>query len=162
MRALVKLGLVACASGALATGVYAKSNEGSKASSDLPDLHPGDGWQERSPFPPEGGQARAWSDPAAGCHLSMFTLPTSESAGEGPLRASLEKVLAQSDFVFSQDESGFLRVTGVDLDGLASLSIIDEPTRSASLVACYWNEREPTRCQALCLRALQNRNEATE
>ncbi len=162
MRSRVKLCLVVGVCGVLVTAAYAKSTSTRKASSALPDLNPGEGWEEQTALPPKGGEARAWSDLAAGCHLALFTLPASERVGEAPLRASLEATLAAEKMAISDDDSGFLRITGVALDGLASLSIGDTPVRSASLLACYWNEREPARCQALCLRALQNQNKATQ
>lgn len=158
----LRFGIMAGICGALATGVYAQSRAQPNNASPLPDLNPGEGWREHTPEPPKGGKTRAWSDPAAGCHLAMFTLPASETVGQGPVRASFDATLAEAKMAVGQHESGFLRITGVDIDGLASLSILDKPERSASLLACYWNDREPARCQAQCLRALQNRTRATE
>ena len=152
-----KVLLVAGVCGAMATGAIAQSKDEAAISTSLPDLNPGEGWIERTPVPPKGGSARAWSDPAAGCHLILMTTPASKRVGEAPMRSSLETTLAEAKLAIHDDDSGLLKLAGVDIDGLASLEIVQTPERSASLLVCYWNEREPTRCEAQCRSALQDR-----
>mgnify|MGYP001819415378 CR=1 FL=1 len=83
MKRRIGGGLALVAIAALATGVYSRtaaSSEGSNAQT-LPNLNPGEGWQEQETAPVKGLQARAWSDPAAGCHLALFEVPVSDSVG---------------------------------------------------------------------------------
>lgn len=128
----------------------------------LPDLLPGEGWHERSPNPPKPGHARAWSDAAAGCHLALFSLPASDNVGLEATRTSLDATLAQSGLTIGEHDDGWIRIGGDGLTGLASLRIVDSPVRSARLSACYWNEREPSRCQTMCEQILQTSNDKAE
>ncbi len=123
----------------------------------LPDLNPGEGWQERSPRSQEGVRARAWSDPAAGCNLVLFTLPIRDTVSEVPLRESIRTTLSQTELTLSTDSSP-MTFSGKDVTGLAQLGITEKPERSTSLLACYWNDREPTRCRSLCEQSLQAHN----
>jgi hypothetical protein len=153
-------GFAFAASAALVTVVFAQS-PGKDAAPELPDLSPGEGWQEQQPSPVKGVQARAWSDLAAGCHLALFSLPVTDSVGTEPMRTSLVKAMAKARLTISDDASGDLRITGEGITGLAALELIESPSRSARLLACYWNEREPARCQSICQRVLQEQSKAS-
>lgn len=126
----------------------------------LPDLNPEEGWQERAPRAQEGVRARAWSDAAAGCHLVLFTLPISDTVGEVPMRESVRIALSQAKLAVSTDTSP-MTIRGQGVTGFAQLKIAEKPERSTSLLACYWNHREPTRCRSICEQALLAHNQTT-
>ncbi len=126
----------------------------------LPDLNPGEGWQERAPRAQEGVHARAWSDTAAGCHLGLFTLPIGDTVGEIPMRESIGIALSQAKLTVSTDTSP-MTIRGQGVTGFAQLEIAEKPERSASLLACYWNHREPTRCRSICEQALLAHSQTT-
>ncbi len=163
MKRVVGGGLALLASAALATAVFAQANSDSKETKSLvlPDLTPGEGWHEQEIRPAKGIQARAWSDPAAGCQLALFYLPVSDSVGPEPMRSSLQATMAKANLTVTDEPGDVLRITGAGITGLASLRLIELPTRSASLLACYWNEREPARCQSICQGVLQDQTKAT-
>ncbi|MCP4449449.1 MAG: hypothetical protein GY811_29560 [Myxococcales bacterium] len=158
MKGPGKFGLAMIASALVATGVGAQPTNTAPAMPKLSDLNPGEGWAEHGVIAPEGGQARAWSDPADGCHLALFALPAGENVGLAPMRASLKLALGAAKLATREDEDGILRITGAAVDGLVGLHLESKPNRSAQLLACYWNDREPARCEAICLRTLDAYN----
>ena len=135
----------------------------------LPDLRPNDDWQELSPAPPKGMQARGWSDPAAGCHLLMLRLPIPDTASAEKIIASLSAtLLAKSDLKLLPADIGSSgapdaatgkasrrRLEGAGVEGVASLVVASAQARQDTLLSCYWNQREPSHCSALCDKALQ-------
>tara|TARA_R110002096_G_scaffold16898_15_gene58226 strand:- start:959 stop:1441 length:483 start_codon:yes stop_codon:yes gene_type:complete len=159
MRPALGVALSLGASAALATVVFAQVRGESVAA--MPDLNPGEGWQKLEPTAIKDGRSQAWSDPAAGCHLVAFELPVTDSVGVEPMRKQLGAVMAKANLAISDEASGNLRITGKGITGLAALSLIESPTRSAKLLACYWNEREPARCQSICQRVLQEQSKAS-
>lgn len=128
----------------------------------LADLLPGEGWQELPLAPEEGLSARAWSDPAAGCHLVSLQVPIPATAQVDPLMKSFAKTLAKEDLVIADVEgvgdSRWLSLGGEGLVGLANLQLKrllpTQGTSSARVQACYWNHREPERCRSICRRVL--------
>jgi len=160
MTRVVVGGLALVASAAVATVVFAQSGD-SEATSALPDLNPGEGWIEKDMAPAKGMQSRAWSDPAAGCHLAAFSVAVSDSVGAIPMRESMRAAMKKAQFTLSDDTNGSLRILGDGITGLAELKLVESPTRSGSLLACYWNEREPARCRSICQRILQDQTKAS-
>jgi hypothetical protein len=161
MRRVVVGGLALVASAAVATVVFAQSGGSEQATSPLPDRNPGEGWIEKEIPAAKGMQARAWSDPAAGCHLATFSVAVSDSVGEIPIRASMQAAMKKAQFTVSDDTNGGLRILGEGIAGLAEVKLVESPTRSGSLLACYWNEREPARCRSICQRILQDQTKAS-
>lgn len=127
--------------------------------SELPDLKPNQDWREVKVQVPTSVTARGWSDPAAGCHLALFSLPIPDSAGKDKIASSLSSVLAKSDYQLTKVEEGqsLTRFTldGFGVTGMATLDVPQGQGRTATLQACYWNNREPAHCQAMCESASQ-------
>lgn len=159
-------GLLAAALGAIffARAVHAQDEGGSEPtpkpranSSELPDLQPNQDWQSVAVASEAGLQGRAWSDPAAGCHLAVFSLPIPDTSASDKIFESLALTLAKSDYKLSKTERDLqppqLILEGFGVRGIASLLVPEGTGRNASLLACYWNGREPTYCRSICQRA---------
>lgn len=130
----------------------------------LADLAPGEGWQELQVDSQEGLQARAWSDPAAGSHVLSLLLTIPATAKMDPLAASFAKTLTSSGLAMTdlQGEGDRRRLTlaGDNLTGIGDLQLHRQaPTAGpswATLLTCYWNDREPEMSRASCLRILDS------
>lgn len=160
------LGITVAASLGLATvaaAVFAHDKDTSTgaAAVSLPDLNPGEGWQEHTAPANPGVAGRAWSDLADGCHLALFRLPITEAVGPEPLLKSLTAVLAKADLILTEGPDHFMALSGDGVTGIVDIPMTGDPARSASLLACYWNEREPARCQSVCQRTMQSRRKDT-
>jgi hypothetical protein len=126
----------------------------------LPDLKPSKDWREVEVQVPTSVTARAWSDPAAGCHLVLFALPIQDSAGRDKIASSLTSVLAKSDYQLTKQDGKAqdrFSLEGFGVQGLATLDIPQGQGRTATLLACYWNNREPAHCSAMCDEAMQGK-----
>ncbi len=132
-----------------------------KRSVTIADRHLGEGWTEQTTSPEAGVSARAWSDLADGCHVVEFALNVPETAGLSPMRATLNAELAKVGLSLTESPDGPSQLNGPGITGLAELQLHTTPQRSAQLLACYWNEREPARCQAICKRTLTAQTKAT-
>ncbi len=133
--------------------VHAEEDTPSK-STKLPDLRPNQDWQVIEVPENKDVGARAWSDAAAGCHLAVFSLPVPAAASSDKIIESLRATMAKSDYELTNSEGELspprLGLTGFGVTGIASLLIAGESNRSAQVLACYWNEREPSYCRSLC------------
>ena len=120
----------------------------------LPDLQPNPDWQRVELSGADGLEGRAWSDPAGGCHLALFSLPVPDTASDDKIFESLSTTLAKSDYLLSKSETDTqppqLLLTGFGVEGIATLDVPKGQDRRASLLACYWNRREPSYCRSLC------------
>ena len=129
----------------------------------LADLNPGEGWRELSLRPANDLSARAWSDPAAGCHLVSFQLPIPATAQIEPLMERFANTLAKAELsiadVQGTGDGRQVSLAGESLVGIANLQLQrqspTEGSSSAILLACYWNDREPDHCNAICQRVLE-------
>ena len=146
----------------LALASMSLAQEKAQPAAVLADLNPGEGWQELPLEPAKDLAGRAWSDPAAGCHLVSFQVPIPATAQIDPLIERFAKTLAKADLTMADVEglgdSRQMSLAGESLTGIANLQLQRQaPTKgssSASLLACYWNDREPDHCQAICQRSL--------
>jgi hypothetical protein len=124
------------------------------ASASLPNLRPNRDSQVIDLPQDKGVNALAWSDPAAGCHLALFAIPVRETSASEKILESLSATRAKSDYALTSSEGELtpprLGLEGFGVTGIVSLLIAEQPTRSASLLACYWNEREPSYCRSIC------------
>lgn len=128
----------------------------------LADLKPGEGWQELTIEPEEGIAARAWSDLADGCHLVSYRVAIPPTAEIDALTKSFAKTLGKADLTIadaqSADDGQWVSLAGEGLDGIANVFLSRQApaqgSSTAGLQACYWNNREPDRCRAICQRVL--------
>jgi hypothetical protein len=151
---LLVLALAAGGVRALAGHAHAQEQESTVRTS-LPDLRPSADWQViEMPEDKNGARARAWSDPAGGCHLALFSLPIPESAAEDKILESMSAALASKDYqlvaIENDDKPKRLTLSGFGVTGLATLRVPDGQVRKATLLACFWNEREPLYCRSQC------------
>lgn len=156
MITLPALGLLML--GLFGTLVLAQEESSAKPT-ELPDLKPSKDWRALEIAVPKGMQMRAWSDAAAGCHLALFSIPIPDRAAEDKIVESLSATLAKSDYHLAKLE-GDQRPTRFELEGfgvtgLASLHLPEGQGRTATMLACYGNDREPQHCRAMCEAATQ-------
>jgi len=148
-------GLIASvvAGSAFVRAVHA-DDDSEPVSASLPNLRPNQDWQVIDLPQDKGVNALAWSDPAAGCHLALFAIPVLDSSASEKILESLSATMAKSDYVLTSSEGELtpprLGLEGFGVTGIVSLLIAEQPTRNASLLACYWNEREPSYCRSIC------------
>ncbi len=151
----LSMGALAGGIGSLAVphSVYAQEQPTSARPS-LPDLQPDKDWQVIDMNDDTDVRSRAWSDPASGCHLALFALPLPESAAADKILESMSAVLAESDYqlskIESEDKPERLSFSGFGVTGIATLIVPAGKVREASMLTCFWNEREPSYCRALC------------
>ena len=162
-RALVALRMLGLSLGllgalAVAQAVFAQK-ESSAAHATLPDLKPSKDWRALEITASQGMAARAWSDAAAGCHLALFAVPIPDTAGRGKIIESLSATLAKSDYQLTETEDAQERtrlvLEGFGVTGFATLHVPAGEMRQATLLACYWNDREPAHCKLMCDAAAQ-------
>ncbi len=158
LLALLALALASVAAAFFATSpsVHAQKEPSAETSAKtpLPNLQPNKDWLAHALASEKGVHSRAWSDPAAGCHLALFGLPLPPSAASDKILESLSSTLATSDYQLSASDLP-LKPTRLDLEGfgvtgLATLFIPTGKIREARLLACYWSAREPSYCRSLC------------
>jgi hypothetical protein len=126
----------------------------------LPDLRPNSDWNEIAVQIPQAMQARAWSDPSAGCHLAVFRLPISSSVNQDKVLLALSKTLSGGQIHIKPTEGSFLSITSPQVSGIASLNVshtqeqVNESSQAktgfAELQTCYWSDREPQHCERMC------------
>jgi hypothetical protein len=151
-------GLLASAGigGVLVRAVHA-DDDGKSVSATLPELRPNQDWQVTDVPEVQGLQARAWSDAAAGCHLALFSLPVPDTSASENILESLSATMAKSDYELTSSGGELdpprFGLAGFGVTGIVSLLLSGEQARKASVLACYWNAREPSYCRSLCVRA---------
>lgn len=147
-------GLAAIVVGLLHGAPTVHAQEESPGVPALPDLQPNSDWQEMPVAGNDGLEGRAWSDPAGGCHLALLSIPIPDSAADDTILESLGATLAKSDYRLTPSEANaepaHLLLEGFGVRGIATLEVPQGQGRRASLLACYWNGREPTYCRSLC------------
>ncbi len=151
---LLAVGAASISALSLAVAQPESSSSASRSNIRIADRSVPEGWQEGTVSPEAGVVARTWSDPADGCHLVDFAVPAPETAGLGPLKQTLDAELAKEGLALTETQNGSWRLTGPGVTGIATIGMQVAPVRSATLTTCYWNEREPARCQAACQDAL--------
>ena len=116
---------------------------------------PGEGWQEIELDLGENLQGRAFSDLAAGCHAAHFSVPASESAELSSLQSSFSQGLGTKGLsVQGVPTSSRMALEGEGVEGWAELWLEAE---RASILSCYWSEREPTYCSDQCAKVAGQR-----
>lgn len=102
---------------------------------------------------------RTWSDPAAGCHAAILARAAGQDAVVEKAMPAMQDTLLKAGLrvwgLENKNEQAHFQIEGDAVAGIGRLSFSGNATRVATLRACYWNEREPKRCQALCNKAMK-------
>lgn len=157
-RPLLMLSYVGLMTSVVAGSAFVRAvhadDDTSDVSTTLPTLRPNQDWLVIDLPQDKGVNALAWSDPAAGCHLALFSIPVPKTSASEKILESLSATMAKSDYELTSSEGELspprLGLEGFGVTGIVSLLIAEQPTQSANLLACYWNEREPSYCRSIC------------
>jgi len=129
----------------------------------LPNIDFGPHFVDLSVVQKEHIKGRAFGDPASGCYSAVFrvSLPTSASIEKitqgavASLRANEFEVASIVHANPDYNAATSFSLQKQSTQGLATLLLEQNGPRQAELLACYWNERSPLHCAALCEDALK-------
>lgn len=110
----------------------------------------------------EGVDSRGYGDPAAGCYAAAFRIALPPNAGIDRISAGVISALRTNFFEVREgiaDSADYgdavtFSLSNETMNGIATLALSKSGPLQANLLACYWNDRTPNHCAAICTASL--------
>lgn len=105
----------------------------------------------------DGVESRGYGDPAAGCYAAAFRISLPPNAGIEKIAVGVISALRINSFEVRTEDAGEVSTFSLrneDMNGIATLALSKSGPPQANLLACYWNDRNPNHCAAICTASL--------
>jgi hypothetical protein len=95
----------------------------------------------------DGARAEAWGEPAMGCYAATLTF--AQRGAATAMVDEVKKTLSVHDVIAPTTASGVLAF-GFDKAAYKGRVRATLDGKTVHALACFWNEREPSACEAAC------------